>query len=198
MAADSGMDTCPSPENGDSRKRPLDGEIENGDSKRSHFSPGNDASEPLPPPRDAPCGARASRSDFDKCHFSRPVKAPPSFSGNCRLGRVSRVGRRSSVVEAMTVGGAADQLSAGSRRSLELRDESRPPTDPTETLYCFFRTLARAGHHVVRAEGASATYVPSSPQRQPRANPTLHRPLNDKQLRPVVPPRQSVVHVAYR
>lgn len=39
MAADSGMDTCPSPEIADSRKRPLDGEDENGDNtKRSHFS----------------------------------------------------------------------------------------------------------------------------------------------------------------
>ncbi|XP_066142478.1 RNA-binding protein Pasilla isoform X2 [Euwallacea fornicatus] len=38
MAADSGMDTCPSPEIADSRKRPLDGDTENGDSKRSHFS----------------------------------------------------------------------------------------------------------------------------------------------------------------
>ncbi|KAK9877569.1 hypothetical protein WA026_018673 [Henosepilachna vigintioctopunctata] len=41
MAADSGMDTCPSPENADSRKRPLDGDTENGDIKRSHFSSGN-------------------------------------------------------------------------------------------------------------------------------------------------------------
>lgn len=41
MAADSGMDTCPSPEIADSRKRPLDGDTENGDSKRSHFSSGN-------------------------------------------------------------------------------------------------------------------------------------------------------------
>lgn len=32
------MDTCPSPEIADSRKRPLDGDAENGDSKRSHFS----------------------------------------------------------------------------------------------------------------------------------------------------------------
>ncbi|XP_050510590.1 RNA-binding protein Pasilla isoform X1 [Diabrotica virgifera virgifera] len=38
MAADSGMDTCPSPEIADSRKRPLDGDAENGDTKRSHFS----------------------------------------------------------------------------------------------------------------------------------------------------------------
>ncbi|XP_049817624.1 RNA-binding protein Pasilla isoform X3 [Aethina tumida] len=38
MAADSGMETCPSPEIADSRKRPLDGEAENGDTKRSHFS----------------------------------------------------------------------------------------------------------------------------------------------------------------
>lgn len=38
MAADSGMDTCPSPEIADSRKRPLDGDTENGDTKRSHFS----------------------------------------------------------------------------------------------------------------------------------------------------------------
>ncbi|XP_071053250.1 RNA-binding protein Pasilla isoform X3 [Onthophagus taurus] len=38
MAADSGMDTCPSPEIADSRKRPLDGDNENGDTKRSHFS----------------------------------------------------------------------------------------------------------------------------------------------------------------
>lgn len=37
MAADSGMDTCPSPENPDSRKRPLDGDIENGSTKRSHY-----------------------------------------------------------------------------------------------------------------------------------------------------------------
>ncbi|XP_025829185.1 RNA-binding protein Nova-1 isoform X3 [Agrilus planipennis] len=42
MAADSGMDTCPSPEIADSRKRPLDGDIENVDSKRSHFSSGGD------------------------------------------------------------------------------------------------------------------------------------------------------------
>jgi hypothetical protein len=41
MAADSGMDTCPSPEIADSRKRPLDGDNDNGDTKRSHFSPGN-------------------------------------------------------------------------------------------------------------------------------------------------------------
>ncbi|CAG9813646.1 unnamed protein product [Phaedon cochleariae] len=38
MAADSGMETCPSPEAADSRKRPLDGDAENGDNKRSHFS----------------------------------------------------------------------------------------------------------------------------------------------------------------
>ncbi|XP_045481518.1 RNA-binding protein Pasilla isoform X2 [Harmonia axyridis] len=42
MAADSGMDTCPSPEIADSRKRPLDGDAENGDTKRSHFSSGGD------------------------------------------------------------------------------------------------------------------------------------------------------------
>lgn len=41
MAADTGMETCQSPENGDSRKRPLDGDMENGDNKRSHFSSGN-------------------------------------------------------------------------------------------------------------------------------------------------------------
>lgn len=35
------MDTCPSPEIADSRKRPLDGDNENGDTKRSHFSTGN-------------------------------------------------------------------------------------------------------------------------------------------------------------
>lgn len=40
MAADTGMDTCPSPEITDSRKRPLDGDSENGDVKRSHFSSG--------------------------------------------------------------------------------------------------------------------------------------------------------------
>lgn len=40
MAADTGMETCQSPENGDSRKRPLDGDMENGDNKRSHFSSG--------------------------------------------------------------------------------------------------------------------------------------------------------------
>ncbi|XP_063387523.1 RNA-binding protein Pasilla isoform X5 [Cydia fagiglandana] len=38
MAADTGMDTCSSPEITDSRKRPLDGDSENGDVKRSHFS----------------------------------------------------------------------------------------------------------------------------------------------------------------
>ncbi|XP_039282406.1 RNA-binding protein Nova-1 isoform X4 [Nilaparvata lugens] len=38
MAADSGIDTCPSPENPDSRKRPLDGDIENGTIKRSHYA----------------------------------------------------------------------------------------------------------------------------------------------------------------
>ncbi|KAF4527363.1 hypothetical protein B566_EDAN001142 [Ephemera danica] len=37
MAADSGMETCPSPEMPDSRKRPLDGEVENGTTKRSHY-----------------------------------------------------------------------------------------------------------------------------------------------------------------
>lgn len=40
MAADAAMDTtCPSPELGDSRKRPLDdGTLDDGTSKRSHFS----------------------------------------------------------------------------------------------------------------------------------------------------------------
>jgi RNA-binding protein Nova len=41
---DVGMETnntCPSPEIGDSRKRPLDGDnSENGSTKRSHFSSG--------------------------------------------------------------------------------------------------------------------------------------------------------------
>jgi hypothetical protein len=37
MATDSGMDTCPSPEISDSRKRPLDGDAENGTTKRSHY-----------------------------------------------------------------------------------------------------------------------------------------------------------------
>ncbi|PNF38457.1 RNA-binding protein Nova-1 [Cryptotermes secundus] len=41
MAADSGMDTCPSPEIPDSRKRPLDGEVENGTTKRSHYGGGD-------------------------------------------------------------------------------------------------------------------------------------------------------------
>lgn len=43
MAADpdAGMETCPSPEiPGDSRKRPLDSDTENGTTKRSHFSSG--------------------------------------------------------------------------------------------------------------------------------------------------------------
>lgn len=40
MAADAGSDTCPSPEIGDSRKRPLEGDttIDNGSTKRSHYS----------------------------------------------------------------------------------------------------------------------------------------------------------------
>lgn len=39
MAADAAMDTtCPSPEPGDSRKRPLDDGTDDGTSKRSHFS----------------------------------------------------------------------------------------------------------------------------------------------------------------
>ncbi|XP_037911764.1 RNA-binding protein Nova-1 isoform X5 [Hermetia illucens] len=39
MAADAGMETCPSPEMGDSRKRPLDTDTENESTKRSHVSP---------------------------------------------------------------------------------------------------------------------------------------------------------------
>ncbi|GLG97320.1 RNA-binding protein Nova-1, partial [Gryllus bimaculatus] len=42
MAADSGMDTCPSPEIQDSRKRPLDGDVENGVTKKSHYAGGAD------------------------------------------------------------------------------------------------------------------------------------------------------------
>jgi len=41
MAADppdQGMETCPSPEIGDTRKRPLDSDSENSATKRSHFS----------------------------------------------------------------------------------------------------------------------------------------------------------------
>lgn len=40
MAADAaiGSDTCPSPEIADSRKRPLEGDTDNGVSKRSHYS----------------------------------------------------------------------------------------------------------------------------------------------------------------
>jgi RNA-binding protein Nova len=37
MATESGMDTCPSPEISDSRKRPLDSDAENGTTKRSHY-----------------------------------------------------------------------------------------------------------------------------------------------------------------
>ncbi|XP_021191940.1 RNA-binding protein Pasilla isoform X1 [Helicoverpa armigera] len=48
MAADTGMDTCPSPEITDSRKRPLDGDSENGDVKRSHFSSVQDLVTALP------------------------------------------------------------------------------------------------------------------------------------------------------
>nr|XP_023015524.1 RNA-binding protein Nova-1 [Leptinotarsa decemlineata] len=48
MAADSGMETCPSPEAADSRKRPLDGEAENGDNKRSHFSSDGGSDEDRP------------------------------------------------------------------------------------------------------------------------------------------------------
>lgn len=43
MAADppdQGMETCPSPEIGDNRKRPLDSDSENSATKRSHFSNG--------------------------------------------------------------------------------------------------------------------------------------------------------------
>lgn len=40
MAADSGMETCPSPEIADSRKRPLDCDAENGATKRSHYGSG--------------------------------------------------------------------------------------------------------------------------------------------------------------
>lgn len=40
MAADSGMETCPSPEIADSRKRPLDCDVENGATKRSHYGTG--------------------------------------------------------------------------------------------------------------------------------------------------------------
>ncbi|XP_050088078.1 RNA-binding protein Pasilla isoform X6 [Anopheles aquasalis] len=43
MAADAAMDTtCPSPELGDSRKRPLDDGTDDGTSKRSHFSTNDD------------------------------------------------------------------------------------------------------------------------------------------------------------
>lgn len=40
MAADPDAMECPSPEIGDSRKRPLDSDTENGTTKRSHFSSG--------------------------------------------------------------------------------------------------------------------------------------------------------------
>lgn len=40
MAEDAAMETCPSPEIGDSRKRPLDSDPENEQTKRSHFSSG--------------------------------------------------------------------------------------------------------------------------------------------------------------
>ncbi|KRG00748.1 RNA-binding protein Nova-1 isoform X8 [Drosophila mojavensis] len=41
MAEDAAMETCPSPEMGDSRKRPLDSDPENEQTKRSHFSSGD-------------------------------------------------------------------------------------------------------------------------------------------------------------
>ncbi|XP_053945556.1 RNA-binding protein Pasilla isoform X5 [Anastrepha obliqua] len=41
MAEDATMETCPSPEIGDSRKRPLDSDPENEQTKRSHFSSGD-------------------------------------------------------------------------------------------------------------------------------------------------------------
>lgn len=48
MAADAAMDTtCPSPELGDSRKRPLDDGTDDGTSKRSHFSTNGKSSQAL-------------------------------------------------------------------------------------------------------------------------------------------------------
>ncbi|KAJ1523714.1 hypothetical protein ONE63_001548 [Megalurothrips usitatus] len=40
MAADSGMETCPSPDNPENKKRPWDGNDENGTTKRSHYGAG--------------------------------------------------------------------------------------------------------------------------------------------------------------
>lgn len=41
MAADNGSEIeCPSPDVGDSRKRPLDSDVDNSLTKRSHFSSG--------------------------------------------------------------------------------------------------------------------------------------------------------------
>lgn len=42
MAADSGMETCPSPDNPENKKRPWDGNDENGTTKRSHYGAGNE------------------------------------------------------------------------------------------------------------------------------------------------------------
>uniref|UniRef100_A0A023F1K7 Putative rna-binding protein nova1/pasilla n=1 Tax=Triatoma infestans TaxID=30076 RepID=A0A023F1K7_TRIIF len=42
MAAGSGMETCPSPENVDSRKRPLDIDVEDSTTKKSNVSTGNE------------------------------------------------------------------------------------------------------------------------------------------------------------
>lgn len=69
MAADSGMDTCPSPEIADSRKRPLDGDAENGDTKRSHFSSGKGGAAPGARPAAAAAAAAAAQ------HRRRTVKS---------------------------------------------------------------------------------------------------------------------------
>lgn len=83
MAADSGMETCPSPEIADSRKRPLDCDTENGATKRSHYGSGifiarcqpllsifpDETNSPM-----VPSVNRVPHQHIYRTHISQPIK----------------------------------------------------------------------------------------------------------------------------
>lgn len=91
MAADAAMDTtCPSPELGDSRKRPLDDGTDDGTSKRSHFSTNGKSSQdrespstlcsPLKDPSELKVRSTSHPILIFSYHHYNTIAPPPSSS----------------------------------------------------------------------------------------------------------------------
>ena len=133
MAADAavGSDTCPSPEIADSRKRPLEGDTENGVSKRSHYStttttnPNNNNNSTI---------MNSTTNAVGKFHLNPPVNEIPSPRPHPPPNRM--INQRLSLIDVDLVGTHPPTLYPTNRiaRLCLVFHRATPPTDPLKTF----------------------------------------------------------------